>query len=437
MNGKIIVVGANQGALAFAYMACKRGFDVTVYEKKKREDVAYIWTDDFSCSAFSDAGLPSPPPELLKRTRPLTFVSPGRELIPVSQPEESLDYCVKRRELNAWLEKKAVGAGAKIYYETAVSSAACENGKVCGVTFENGKTESCDLVVDCGGIDSCVRKSLPFDFGIQKEIDSNDFFLVRRNLFNRAAGSAFPENPKKIYLKHLGEQGISWCVLTQDEKHADVLIGRVGELSGETAERALADLRSDNPIIGEGALPGSEGVFKIPVRCTLPKIFAPGYVLLGDSACMTIPMIGSGIASGFKSAKILAETLAFCPEDTFSQENLYRYQLRYMKEIGAFHAAIGLVKNALLKTDTENINKIIDSGIMRAIVLSSEGESGGVLKAVVSLAKDEPKIFGGILKLAASAVRASLVCLSAPKCFEEKRFEKWRQAYEKAARSLR
>lgn len=432
MRGKIIVVGANQGALAFAYMACKRGFDVSVFERKKREDVSYIWTDDFSSSAFSDAGLPAPPPELLKSTRKLTFVSPNGSLIPVNQSEESLDYCVNRRELNRWLEKKAVGAGAKIHYEKAVKSALVENKKVCGVVFENGETERCSLLVDCGGIDSCVRKSLPGEFGIQSEVEKENFFIVSRRLFERAPGSDFPKNPKKIYLKHLGEAGISWCVLTQDERHADVLIGRIGALSPENAERALSDLKNDNPIIGEGFLSGGEGVFKIPVRCTFSKIFAPGYALLGDSACMTIPMIGSGIASGFKSARNLAETLSFCSENPFAAENLYRYQLRYMKETGAFHAAIGLVKTALLKTETENINKIIDSGIMRAIVLSSEGESGGVLKAVLSLAKTEPKIFAGILKLAASAARASLVCLNAPKSYSEKSLEKWRQSYEKA-----
>lgn len=432
MKEKIIVVGANQGALAFAYMACKKGFDVSVFEKKKREDVSYIWTDDFSSTAFSDAGLPSPPSELLKRTRKLTFVAPSGALIPVNQPEESLDCCIKRRELNAWLEKEAVGAGAKIYYEKAVKCALIENQKVCGAVFENGKTERCSLLVDCGGIDSCVRKSLPSNFGIQKEVESENFFIVSRRLFNRAPGSDFPKNPKKIYLKHLGEAGISWCVLTQDEQHADVLIGRIGALSPETAERALSDLKKDNPIIGEGFLPGSEGVFKIPVRCTFSKIFAAGYALLGDSACMTIPMIGSGIASGFKSAKNLAETLCSCSSDPFSPENLYRYQLRYMKETGAFHAAIGLIKNALLETDTETVNKIIDSGIMRAIVLSSEGESGGVLKAVLSLAKANPKIFVGFLKLAALAARASLVCLTAPKNYSEESLEKWRQTYEKA-----
>ena len=432
MKGKIIVIGANQGALAFAYMASKRGFDVTVFEKKKREEVAYIWTDDFSCNAFSDAGLPGAPKELLNRTRFLTFVAPSKKLLPLSQPEETLDYCVKRRELNAWLEKKAVGAGAKIFYETAVSRAEVENKRVCGVLFEDGRKESCSLVVDCSGVDSCVRAGLPDSFKIQKTVEEKDCFIVRRRLFERDAAAPFPENPKKIYLKHLGEPGISWCVLTRDEKYADVLIGRVSALSRQSEEKALDDLKSENPIISSSFLPGSEGLFKIPVRPTLSKIFAPGYVLLGDSACMTIPMIGSGIASGFKSAKILSQTIAFADGDPFSSENLYLYQQRYMKETGAFHAAIGIVKNTLLKTDTESINKIIDSGIMSAIVLSSEGENGNVFKAILSLAQSEPKIFAGILKLGSRAAKAALVSLCAPKKFNESKFEKWRSAYEKA-----
>ena len=35
MSKKIIVVGANQTGLAFAYLASKRWFEVTVYEVKE------------------------------------------------------------------------------------------------------------------------------------------------------------------------------------------------------------------------------------------------------------------------------------------------------------------------------------------------------------------------------------------------------------------
>lgn len=431
MNKSIIVIGANQCALAFAYLAAKKGFDVTVFEKKKRCDVSYVWTDDFSCKAFLEARLPSAPEKLLKRTRKLCFVAPNKTLIPVTQPEDTLDYCVLRRPLNEWLEIKAVEAGAKIQYETAVHSALIEENRVCGVVLENGKKERCGLVVDCGGVDSCVRSTISKSLGIQSAVEQKDCFVVRRTLFNRAENSAFPENPKKIYLKHLGEPGISWCVLTQDEKYADVLIGRIGELTEETEKAALTDLKNENPIIGDGFLSGSGGVCKIPVRPTLAQIFAPGYALLGDSACMTIPMIGSGIASGFKSARLLSETIAYGTDEPFSAENLYHYQQSYMKQIGAFHAMVGVVKNALLKTQTETVNKIIDSGIMSAIVLSSEGEKGGVLKAVFSLAKSEPKIFAGILKLCSAAAKAGLVSASMPKSYDEKSFEKWKKAYEK------
>ena len=42
MSKKIIVVGANQTGLAFAYLASKRGFEVTVYEAKEKSEVS-IW----------------------------------------------------------------------------------------------------------------------------------------------------------------------------------------------------------------------------------------------------------------------------------------------------------------------------------------------------------------------------------------------------------
>lgn len=79
MSKKIIVVGANQTGLAFAYLASKRGFEVTVYEAKEKSEVAYDWTDDMEESAFEDAGLPFPPENLYTRKRCWTFIAPKKE----------------------------------------------------------------------------------------------------------------------------------------------------------------------------------------------------------------------------------------------------------------------------------------------------------------------------------------------------------------------
>lgn len=432
MAGKIIIVGANQCALAFAYMAAKKGFDVVAYEKEKKEDVAFPWTDDVATNAFDKAGLPLPPEEIRWHTNSPTFVIPNKTVIPIELPEENLDYSVLRRPMNDWLEKMALEAGAKVVYEKAIDHAITLGDKVIGVVFTDGEVETSDLVVDCGGMNSCVRSSLPDCFGILKTVDPEDYFFVKRVFFDRPENAPDPEYIWKIYLKHLGERGISWCHLSHDMKYGDVLIGRTGGLSEETYQRALDDIRSENPIVGETFIPETNTLCKIPVRHTLSKIFSDGYVLLGDSACMTIPLIGSGIASGFKAARNLAETLETADGDPFSAKNLYRYQYRYMRETGAFHAIVDMLKNALLDTDAEIINIIANPETVASVMKAVAGQTGDFVKAVIGLAKDEPKIFAGILSRAAAAGKAGAVTLTIPKEYDEKKFAAWRKKYEKA-----
>lgn len=432
MAGKIIIVGANQCALAFAYMAAKKGFDVVAYEKEKKEDVAFPWTDDVATNAFDEAGLPLPPEEIRWHTNSPTFVIPNKTVIPIELPEENLDYSVLRRPMNDWLEKMALEAGAKVVYEKTIDHAITLGDKVIGVVFTDGEVETSDLVVDCGGMNSCVRSSLPDCFGILKTVDPEDYFFVKRVFFDRPEDAPDPEYIWKIYLKHLGERGISWCHLSHDKKYGDVLIGRTGGLSEETYQRALDDIRSENPIVGETFIPETNILCKIPVRHTLSKIFSDGYVLLGDSACMTIPLIGSGIASGFKAARNLAETLETADGDPFSAKNLYRYQYRYMRETGAFHAIVDVLKNALLDTDAEIINIIANPETVASVMKAVAGQTGDFVKAVIGLAKDEPKIFAGILSRAAAAGKAGAVTLTIPKEYDEKKFAAWRKKYEKA-----
>lgn len=162
MNKNIIVVGANQTGLVFAAFARNAGFDVTVYEAKKQCDVAYDWTDDMVEETFEEVGMPLPPKEIYTRKRNWTFVPPEKGVnVLMDLPDDQLDMAIYRRPFNAWLLSRAECAGVKVFYETPVKRAIVENDVVLGVELENGEVVPAGLVVDCGGVNSAVRKSLP------------------------------------------------------------------------------------------------------------------------------------------------------------------------------------------------------------------------------------------------------------------------------------
>lgn len=438
MNNKIIVVGANQTGLIFATFIKEAGFDVTVYEAKKQCDVAYDWTDDMVEETFKEVGLPLPPKELYTRKRNWTFVPPEKGVnILMDLPEDKLDMAIYRRPFNAWLLSRAEERGVKVYYETPVRRAVAENNRVLGVELENGDVVSAGLVVDCGGVNSSVRQSLPESLKITRKVDKNDTFIVRRTFFNRPENTARPIYTNRAYLKHINERGISWCTLSHDEKQADVLIGRVGEMSDKTYENALADIRRDNEIVGNDVVTGGQ-LLQIPVRHPLSRFVANGYALLGDSACMTIPMLGSGMASGMKAGKMLAEVIENpTTKNPFDIENLYRYQARFMKEIGGKHAAVDMMKNWLLDSKKGEVDFLLGKGVVSRKILI-EASAGHMI--VMSPAEMAEAAVKGIKKLPLLLNLAVLlqkmkseckVASNMPKKYDEAAFSKWEEKYEK------
>lgn len=427
-KGKIIIAGGNQTALFCAELAAKAGFQVDVFEKKNKEEVAYDWTDDAMPAAFNEVGLDLPQ-ELYHRTKPATFISPDKSRSFFADlPEDQRDFALIRRPFNNWLEKRAVEAGATVIYGKSILRAEVKGGKVVGAITEDGMLP-CDLLIDCAGIDSSIRASLPDEFKILKRIALQDSFLVRRTIFARAEGVPIPEVERKIYLKHQGEKGISWCALHHGGESADVLVGRLGELSDETYQRAFKDIKDDNPMISDTVLTGGE-LLRIPLRRPLSRLVGNGYALLGDSACMTVPLMGSGIANSMKAAKILIDVLdAPAP---FTVENLYRYQQKFMKSVGAFNAAIDYLKGWLLGGRSEDINIFIDSGILGDALEAIEGKTGDLVKAILVLACKKPIFTFKLFRTAAKAGKVALIGFTPPKSFSETKLSRWEKRYNRS-----
>lgn len=293
------------------------------------------------------------------------------------------------------------------------------------------------MVVDCGGVNSCVRTSLPTSMGIQRRVKATDTFFVRRTFFERPEGTARPEKTNKAYLKHKNENGISWCLLSHDENEADVLIGRLGELKDETFQNALSDLRKENEIIGERVTKGGE-LLQIPVRRPLPLLVADGYALLGDSACMTIPMLGSGMASGMKAGRMLADVISRPVYNRFAKENLYDYQRLFMEQIGAKHAAVDMMKNWLLASGEGDLDFLLGHGVISKNVLkqASAGEmlrmspSDLVTAGVNGVIR--PQLMLELVELIARMNAQYKVAASLPKKYDEKALWYWQRQYEAA-----
>ena len=436
-SGKIVVIGANQGALAFACFAAREGFDVTLYEAKKEQDVAYDWADDVIAAVFDRTGLPRPEQNRAFDARDTTLIPPGKgKYIHLKAPQSEVAIPVYRRELNKMLASLAKQAGAKINYECAVKSAITDNNRVYGVLLEDGTEVLSGLTVDCGGVNSAVRMSLPDSLHIPQNAKPSEMFFVRRTFFERTPGSERPIDTNKVYLKHLNERGISWCFLSHEEDTADVLVGRLDGLSDSTFTRALDDLKSENAIIGERVIKGGQQLL-IPVRRPISRMFAEGYALLGDSAYMTIPLIGSGIGNGIEAGRILADVISSPRGKSFGCKNLYRYQKRYMAEIGAEHACVDMLKNWFLNSGDDDVDFLLDEGVVSDKMLqSTSGEMASItlpdILTSVYRGMKRPALMKELAGLIANIARLSKTAKNLPEQYNDGDLLLWQEKYDSA-----
>lgn len=423
---KIIIIGAGQGGLQAAKLLAQAGIDTEIYEKSNRDELCYDWTDDVDRKVFSDLGIPVPEGSY-PSCGPSLIAPFSDKPIKVHLEEEKMDWTIERRPLSAELVDMAEKAGAIIHFGSPVASLYFEDEKVAGITVGKNDIE-CDLVIDCSGVNSPFRESLPDSYKITKKVDPSEVFYVYRAHYEANKNAEIPtKHTKKIYLKHLGEQGISWCVY-EPTGEVNVLIGRTNALPKSVFENAFSDLKNDNPIIGDKLLRGGE-FCTIPVRHALSRMIGDGYAAIGDAAFMTIPLIGSGISASWRAGTILAEKII--ADNSTDLETLWKYQTEYYKEIGAEHYSIDMLKRALLSADSEDIRFFFDNGIITEQDLNSIS-TGSVLAGnkaeLLSKAFKALKKTGFLLNFA-SAIRkgnkAVAIAKSIPEEFDEEAVTLW------------
>lgn len=443
---KIIVAGAGHGGLVAAYHLAINGEDVTVYEKNKRDALGYDWQDSFEYKCFSYAELPIP--EMGMRDRvPMTFVPSTNPYLCFSQPKQPNKYSLHmfRKDIYSHLISLCEKVGVKFQYKTEIKSAIVYGNRVCGISTNKGDYFG-DMVIDAAGMFSPVRNSLPDYLGIQKEYAGCEVLHAYRAYYKKNVRYPEPENEYQVLTSEDGDIGIGW-VVNKDE-YVDVLIGRLGDFNLEMANKAVENLRKDFPFIGKKIVHGGS-IADIPVRQPLAVFVADGYAAVGDSACMTIPVIGSGLTNSIMAGKILADVMISDENKMYSAPVLWEYEKNYQKEIGNSCSAFALFKvfmNNLLPEDiiflieekvitTDDLSfNINDSSIIE--ILLNGGLSLTELLGKAKKIKNNDELFKKIVSLGANAAKLKKVKMSFPNEYNLEDVQKWSEKYESFFNSI-
>jgi len=439
MAKKIIVAGGGHGGIACASQLAAAGFEVEVYEKHARDKMGYDWTDIFDPKSLRYAHIPMPAKDKYEYKTNMTFIPPSGNT-PVKQdvPEDELEIKMERRDIYDLIITHAEKNGVKFFFDTEVKGPVMAGDRVIGIETDKGDVLG-DMVIDACGCESVVRANLPGICGIQKHTNAFEKFYVYRAFYNKASDEV-PEHPYKVYMLPNGRMGIGWVAC--EEEYSDLLIGEFEPFTVEEAEEKAEFFRKENPILGDKVLRGGYMV-EIPVRQPLSIMVADGYAAIGDSAFMTVPIIGSGLADAFKASKMLSDTIIADKSETYSAEILWDYQVKYYKALGAGMAPLALVKLLLAKITPDQLDYLFDNGILDADMLTITADS----TSLTSMLSFDPALFGKakhlikdkeitamVLKLGKDIGKATAICATMPKVYGRYNVQRWAKGYDRLFR---
>jgi len=362
----------------------------------------------------------------------MSFCPPAGRVILRNEIDDArgTDIKMERKEIYNLIIDDAEKAGVKFVYNTKILGPVMAGDRVIGIKTAEGDVLG-DLVIDACGCQSPVRKNLPECCGVQANMGKMEKFTVYRGFYNRTETNDVIDK-YKIYMLPKGVFGIAW--VADDETYSDILIGDFEEFTLDEALERIKPFREENPVLGTELLRGGQMV-EIPVRQTLAVMVADGYAAIGDSAFMTVPIIGSGIANCFRAAKILAETVIADKTETYSAETLWDYEYNYQTQIGFGLSSMALVKLMLGKIKPEQLDYMFENKIITINELSVSDEGGGLIDINAELItkgkamiKDK-NLTGLFLGLAKDMAVLAAVNKSLPKHYGRYAVQQWAKKY--------
>lgn len=435
MGKTILVAGAGHGGLAAAADLARKGYDVTLLEQKAEDALGYDWTDIFAPDALIAAGVPYPSKSLYTYKDNMTFFPPAKSVALTQRvPDNEREIKMERSDIYAHLIAHAKRCGVKFRFETEVTAPLLLGSRVCGVYAGEEKLYA-DLVIDACGLDSPLRTALPDVCGVEREVGENNVAYVYRAFYART-GDYTPKHNYEVYLLHGGRKEVAWVATEPD--FADVLIVRFEPFGTEEADKVVAELRATDPHIGDTVVRGGQFA-KIPVRQPLSMLVADGYAAIGDSAFMTVPLIGSGIANALKASHILSETVVADKACAFTAETLWRYQTGYYKLLGTGYAAMTCLKNACLTMEPAEVDFLFERGILTEKEVTITANTTNLqsmiklsMKEFVERAKKlctDKILLTKIVRIASQIASATALCAMLPKVWAPQSVRKWAASY--------
>ncbi len=369
-NFDAIVVGAGTAGCLAAKTMAESGLKVTIIEKKPREEIGEkICGDALGEHHLKFLGLEKPTGgELEAKIDGIKIYSPDENTIFTIADKDFVGFLLNRRLFGQWLLKKATDEGAALQDCMNFRSLIIEKGAVTGITAKNMKTGKTlefhsKVVVDATGYFGMVRKQLPVEMGIDRELANEDVeacYREIRQLKQETENTRFCE----IYLNQKASPGGYIWIFPKGGARVNVGIGALMRENYPNPKTQLYETAFKKPIF-EGSLVLTGGSWFDPVRRPLDNMVSNGIVLVGDAASLVNPIHGGGIGpsmiSGYLAGKQIIDALS---KGEPTKEALWGYNKKYIETYGKKQGTLDIFKMFLLSCSDEDLNYGMNEKLM-------------------------------------------------------------------------
>jgi digeranylgeranylglycerophospholipid reductase len=294
---------------------------------------------------------------------------------------EGEGFMLSRKVLAKRQVEDAKKLGVEFAFGVNLDALSADDGTVTGVVGRNPDgsafKKTAKVVVDSAGSATKLRRSLPIDCKIEKEIDRDDLESTGRYIFDFERGMEDKTwfDPKYAIIhfdQDLSPGGYCWT-FARGETRVNIGLGvQKSALDARNKKYGRNDTLQDlidqyvrmnraikNPVPSkeERDLGNNKGSWQVPVRRHNDCLVANGYALVGDAAWMPRPIDAGGIGPCIYSSVILGGVLAKALEsgDT-SEASLWGYNTEYMRFYGFQMASFEILRAYLQTLTNEQIS---------------------------------------------------------------------------------
>jgi len=372
----VVIVGAGPGGALTAKTLDDSNLSVCLIDAKRKEKIGEKICGDAVGKEFFDflhekINLEYPKEEIKDRIKGIKVFSPDRKTV-FKVETKSGGYMIDRLKFGQHLLQQIKNVNLMDntkfvdFYEKGIIAERTENGKI--------KTEriECKIVVDASGFNAVVRKKVNSEF-MEKDINKDEFSICYREIKKYKFEDA---HYCHIYLgSKFSPGGYVWEFPEGDELNVGlgVLYPANPKKYYEEYKKFRGKKFSNSEILNAG---GGITPTRKPIDSLVAMQNGIGIMLVGDAACQVNPIHGGGIGQAMRAGYLAGITIKKIFNEKISLNDLWEYNLIYMRNYGKTIASMDLFRIFLQSLSDESINAGMKAGLIKEedLIKISEGK---------------------------------------------------------------